>query len=80
MAGVDHRPGIDPQLTPLEAPGLRVKAPLGGQPAELRAQFGPLVGDQPGIHPPGGLGAGTAVQHHPDAAAGHQQPGREVAG
>jgi hypothetical protein len=72
MAGVDHRAGIDPQLTPLEAPGVRAQASLGSQPAQLRAQLGPLVGDQPGIHPTGGLGARAAVQHHPHAAAGHQ--------
>jgi hypothetical protein len=78
MAGVDHRPGINPQRPPLEAAGVRVKAPGGGKPAELRAQFGPFVGDQSGIQPPGGRGARPAVQHHPDAAAGHQQPGRAV--
>ena len=30
MAGVDHRPGVDPQLSPLEAPGAKAQAPLGG--------------------------------------------------
>jgi hypothetical protein len=80
MVGVDHWTGTNPQRTPLEAAGVRAQAPLGGQPAELRAQLGPLVGDQPGIQPPGGLGARAAVQHHPHAASHHQQPGREVAG
>jgi hypothetical protein len=58
MAGVDHRTGIDPQLTPLEAPGVRVQAPLGGQPAELRAQLGPLVGDQQASSRPEGAAPG----------------------
>jgi hypothetical protein len=70
MAGVDHRTGIDMQRTPLEAPGVRVQASLGGQPAELRAQLGPLVGDQPGIQPREGAAPGptSSITHTPPRA------------
>jgi len=77
---VRHRVGLQVQVTG-GVPGHRQRDPMfGRQPAQRGTQFAALVGDQPGVNPPGRFGAGAAVKG--DAAPGElqQQPGRRVPG
>jgi hypothetical protein len=78
MVRMHHWPAFDEEPITAKALSPREKVPAGGQSPNGRNQFGSLVGDEPGIEPPNGLCAWSAIDHDARARMGDEETRRRV--